>query len=368
MPVVPPKLSQLNHSRAGRALLALVVVAVGVAGLLWWRSSQPEVAGPLTLEELTKLPTQAFEQTYPNDVFISKQPPRAVIMNNPEGVASNTFQQLSSAELTALGRTTSSSINDPSGVKQRQFLAQIGYSFTIEGYMSAVRKGDIKAINAFLNSGMELNTRNAFGSTALHAAADSNQLGALNVLLARGAELEATSTNLQTALYRAALANNAAVAGRLIEAGANTNATTLEGATPLFAAANNNNRNLAEMLLKNGANVNLKDRFSNTPLTMAVRGNFTQMASLLLKYGANPNQTDLTGRTVLFIAASNGAYQLAKVLLENGAKADFRDKNGIQPMDVALANNDLAIANLLLANGARRPQVLGTGARGIAVP
>lgn len=348
----------------------LAVGGVGVAIMLWaiigGNSSQNSTQQP---DYTTySLPTPAYEKTFPTQIFTARTPPRALIYANPEGMAATTFKALTPADIKNIPKNGVISATSQELIAYRQYLAQRGYSWSPEGFLSAARKGDIGAIKAYLLAGMKPSTRNSFSSTALHAAAEANQLDSAKLLIAAGAELEATTTNLLTPLHRATAQNLPAMVQVLLTAGASTQATTLEGWTPLFYAVDNNNQSLVEALLAAGANPNVTDRFGNTPLMLATRKNYVTLSQRLLDLGANINAIDLTGATALHYAVGGGFFQLTKMLLENGAKADVRNRNGLLPMDLALANQDLALANLLLANGARRNQVLGGKDKGIKPP
>lgn len=337
-------------------LVAVVALALMARLFVGWGPSAPAsgtAAAPATLSIMPP----SYRSTYPMQAFTVRTPPRNVVftrLNDPDP----TFKALDFAKLKNL-RAVSATNASQLVLEQRTYLARHNYSWSPSGFLDAARRGDLAALQAYLQAGMAVDVRNAFSSTALHAAAESNQLEAAKLLLAAGADINAVTTNLQTPLHRAVAQGFPAMTQLLITAGAKTDAATVEGWTPLFYAVDGNNQELIAYLIERGANPNLQDRFGNAPLTIAARKNYLETVRNLIKLGAKANATDLMGRTALHYAVGGGFYQLTKVLLENGAKADIRDRNGILPMDIALANQDLAIANLLLANGAKRPSALG---------
>lgn len=353
--------------RMGVGLVAVAGLAALVLAskLLGGGANGPQIAGGSDIvPELSHSPSYA--NTYPMQIFNTKPVQRAV---QPASTATNlTFRGIESADLRNPPKYSDISATTQAVIKDRQYLAQHGYSWSPEGFLSSARKGDLEALQTYLRAGMSPGTRNAFSSTALHAAAESNNMEAAKILLRAGANPNVATTNLQTPLHRAVSQNLPAMTKLLLAAGANPKATTLEGWTPLFYAVDNNNQALMEVLLAAGSNVNATDRFGNTALTIAVRKNYIGIVQRLIYLGAKVNVADLAFRTPLHYAVGGGYYQLTKLLLENGAKADVRDKNGLLPMDIALANQDLALANLLLANGSKRPQLLGTKAVGIKPP
>jgi ankyrin repeat protein len=351
-----------------RVIVGLVGIAVVGTSFLAWSILGTSSQADGTNADLNPPASQpSYRSTYPIQIFKTQSTPRnTVYTSNPDGVGSTTFRGLSADDVKNFVSTMQ---NDPPSavtkMNQRAYLAKAGYSWTPEGFLEAARQGDVNALRAFLVAGMDVNSRNAFSSTALHAAAEANQLAAVKLLLAAGADLESATNTLQTPLHRAVANNLPAMTQLLITAGARIDSATLEGWTPLFYAVDNNNKKLVEYLLAAGSKPNLSDKFGNTPLILAIRKNYVDTATRLIGLGANVNARDITGRTALHYAVSKGYYQAAKMLLQNGSKADIKDLKGILPMDIALANQDLSIANLLLASGSRRSNALGkpTGAK-----
>ena len=65
---------------------------------------------------------------------------------------------------------------------------------------TAVQKGDIETARTLLDSGVDVNERNKFGSFALNAAAVENDIPLLRLLVERGANANAQSWSGDTAL------------------------------------------------------------------------------------------------------------------------------------------------------------------------
>lgn len=341
-------------------LLLGVIVMVGLFVMLSLLRSGFKTEGPSPVSLAPSTP--GFHSTYPMQVFTTSPVARHTVFSVPENTI-NTFTPLSKEAVERLRLASPSTPEEVAAFKQREYLASLGYGWSVNGYFEAARKGDLTALKAYLQAGMPVMARNAFSSTAILAAAEANQLEAVKLLLAAGAEVNAATTNLETPLHRAVAKGFPSMTQLLLAAGAQPDAATMEGWTPLFFAVDTNNQELASYLVNLGINPNRQDRYGNTPLMIATRKNNFDMAKNLIKLGASPNAVDLTGRTALHYAVNGGYYQLSKILLENGAKATKPDRKGLTPMDIALANQDLAIANLLLANGAKRTNILGRKAK-----
>ena len=102
------------------------------------------------------------------------------------------------------------------------------------------------------------------GKTALHLAAESDQLGMVQLLLDHGAELEATSDGSYTPLLNAAKSNNVSIVDLFLERGAEVNAQTSSGMTALHWAAENGHLEVVRRILEEpDALKNSKDNFDS---------------------------------------------------------------------------------------------------------
>src|ERR1019366_5587977 len=114
----------------------------------------------------------------------------------------------------------------------------------------AVKTDDAAAVKALLLKKADVNAVEADGSTALHWAAQHNNIEIANLLLAAGAKVSAATR------YKITPLSNAAMITRLIEAGADPNSTSREGETVLMTASLNGNVDAIKVLLAKGATVN----------------------------------------------------------------------------------------------------------------
>lgn len=335
--------------------LAAVILIVAVAMLRLFIGGS-DLLAPATPPMLAGSPD--FHATYPAQVFTTKPVARHTVFTVPENTR-NTFSPMTNDSVARARAVSYSTPEQQAALQHREVLAAAGYSWSVNGFFEAARKGDIRALTAYIQAGMPVMSRNTFSSTALMAAAEANQIESAKLLIAAGAEVDATTTNLQTPLHRAVASGFPAMTELLLAAGARPDSATLEGWTPLYYAVDTNNLRMVDYLVSMGAKPDRQDRYGNTPLMLATRKNSLEMAVKLIKHGASTNAVDLSGRTALHYAVRGGFYQMSKTLLENGSKATVADRSGLTPMDIALGQQDLAIANLLLANGAKRTNVLG---------
>src|SRR5437016_14126272 len=63
-----------------------------------------------------------------------------------------------------------------------------------EEFFAAARKGDVAAVKAFLDKGVDVNTKTRYGATALSYACDKGHTEVVRLLLERGADPDVKDT------------------------------------------------------------------------------------------------------------------------------------------------------------------------------
>ena len=181
----------------------------------------------------------------------------------------------------------------------------------------AVRKGDQAKIVALLQQNPELVfSRDKFGNTPLHVAAQHNKPAIAALLLANGADVNARigSENRVSGVTNAGetpltLALNSYQHKEMVELllthGAEVNVLS-SGTTPLFLAVNRNLPDDVELLLANGA-----DPDGQLLVHFAVLHDRVKILEILLDYGADPNGKDWAGHTALYYANGKAAALLS---------------------------------------------------------
>jgi ankyrin repeat protein len=120
--------------------------------------------------------------------------------------------------------------------------------------VGALRRGDVDAVAAALDRGIDLRGRYSENEeTLLHLATWRGQRDVAALLLERGAEIEARDKFGRTPLFMAAQFGQRNVAQLLIERGADVNAADRSGRTPLQAAVNAGHGDVADLLRQKGA-------------------------------------------------------------------------------------------------------------------
>jgi tankyrase len=189
-------------------------------------------------------------------------------------------------------------------IKKALQAEQIDYSK--EGFFRAAELGNERAIAIFLQTGIDLETKNSGGWTPL-------------IIAAAGGKLKAVI--------------------ELINAGANVNAHDPQGLTALHWAAFKGYPKLTELLVNKGADVNVKSNLELTPLSQAVTSGHVESVSILLNMRANVNAADSDGLTPLHKAVADGNLEIVKLLVAAGADREAKSNRGMTPVTIAKQRN-----------------------------
>jgi ankyrin repeat protein/serine/threonine protein kinase len=222
---------------------------------------------------------------------------------------------------------------------------------------SAIRAGNLPAVETLLAAGAKVDARDTVGTTPLHAASESRASSEVvsNIvvrLLQAGAAPDARDDRQATPLHAAAIGGRPEVAARLIAAGASVNAQGPFLATPLHCAVQLGNRPLVELLLANGADLERRNSAGNTALHVAVCLKSRELVALLLDHAADVNAAQPDGTTPLALAADLGDAEVFHLLCEHQAKLDLTYLSGGTLLHVASAGGSIEIVKYLLECGA----------------
>jgi uncharacterized protein len=247
----------------------------------------------------------------------------------------------------------------------------------------AAMRGDREAVRAALARKSDVNAPQVDGSTALHWAAERDDVEMADLLLEAGARVDARTREGVMPLQLAATNGSAPLLGRLIRAGADPNAAlTAAGDTALMLSARTGKTDAIRALLESGANVNAAEKWGGTtPLMWAASEGHADTARLLIAAGADTNarshfvaavngrgfegRTPVADRTdvrveefasgwltPLMFAAREGRLEVAHILVAAGADVDASAGDGKTALVLAIFNGNYAVASLLVENGA----------------
>jgi ankyrin repeat protein len=276
--------------------------------------------------------------------------------------------------------------------------------------IDAVKAQDEAAVGALLKQRVDVNAQQGDGATALHWAADLDNLAIADLLIRAGARVDAANDLGSTPLHLACTNRSASMVDRLLEAKANANAKLLNGETVLMTCARTGEAKAVRALLTHGADAKAKEnehdqtalmwaaaethpdvvalliefgadirarsriysqtvvgeqtqragreklnydvpRGGSTPLLFAARIGDAESATLLLNAGADPNDSLPDGTSALILAAHSGQGNVAAVLLDKGANPNALG-SGYTALHAAVLRSDLKLVKALLAHKA----------------
>jgi len=177
--------------------------------------------------------------------------------------------------------------------------SSLGFGQALETFLGAVEKGDTLVVAGLLGKGMEPDTADQHGSTALMIASRMGHESMVVLLLNHKASVAKTGPKGDNALMMASLKGHVGVARILVEAGAPVRKPEW---TPLHYAAFEGRAEMIRYLLDKGAEKDAIAPNGHTALMLAARGGHVDAARVLLHDDADPRHKGPQGETALLIA------------------------------------------------------------------
>jgi ankyrin repeat protein len=215
----------------------------------------------------------------------------------------------------------------------------------------AIRDGNHARVQKLLRAGIDVNTRDADGTTALMHSVIESDVTMMKLLVDSGAEVNATNTQGSSALMYAAV--NLEKTRLLLDRGANVNVKGKGGATPMSVAVTTfGSTPVLKLLVAKGAK--LENRLmvgvaqkgdleairyllsigvspgeaDSATVFAAITARCEECVRLLVDKGAPVKGSRLTGGGVLNETAKRAMPELSQFLLDHGASLDAKDREG----------------------------------------
>lgn len=201
--------------------------------------------------------------------------------------------------------------------KIRYEVEQLGFKHTPQGFMQASEAGNTHALQIFLRSGSDLETRDERNWTPLMISSFNGKEEAAYLLIQHGAKIDAKDTNGYSPLHWAAFNGYSNVVGLLIKSGANCNALSNFGWSPLMQAATRGHALVAAQLIAGGAHVNTISSDNWTALHKAAANGHIDLVRLLLSKGANAEVEYQEGCTALTLATKARHAEIVTLLSQH---------------------------------------------------
>lgn len=188
--------------------------------------------------------------------------------------------------------------------------------------------------------------------------AEQGQLELLKNCLEKGVDINTTNRQGRTAIVNASLNKHYECVSFLISAGADINKQDQTCFNPFLLSCLNDDLTLLRLVLPAKPNLDLLTRFGGVGITPASeKGHVDIVRELLEKTDINVNHTNFVGWTPLLeaIVLNDGGekqQQIVKLLLDHGANPHMTDKYGKKPLELAREKGYNEIAELLIAAGA----------------
>ncbi len=186
--------------------------------------------------------------------------------------------------------------------EKRFAIERQGYSFSPQGFIHSAEKGDRSAVIAFLESGVDIDTRDERGWTPLMVSSFNGNEEVAVLLIQKGANVHATDSAGYGPLHWSALNGFSTVIKLLIEKRADVNAQSKHGLTPLLQAASRGHLLAVGQLAAGGANVDTPTNDGWTPLHKAAANGHTETVKFLIAKGAHRSPEYQDGTTPLQLA------------------------------------------------------------------
>lgn len=232
------------------------------------------------------------------------------------------------------------------------------YAVDAKGLFQAIKNNDVIILNAFFDAGVDPNSQNDSGETALNFAIQNAETKTVKVLMEK-ANINLQDKNSNSPLHLALQKNKDEIFNALMEKGADVNVTgrdkTVTNQSVLYLAIIRGREDIAQQVIAKGADPNIADSEGSIPLAEACVGATVkpEVVKMLLDAGAKPNVQEKKGSTPLIYVAANKdissgkRQEVIKMLLEKGADKSIKESTGKTALDWAKQNGNKDAVDLL---------------------
>jgi len=184
-----------------------------------------------------------------------------------------------------------------------------------------------------------------------------HDLALVKQLVKRGVNIESRDAQGRTALLVAVANHSVEIVRVLIDAGADVNAQDLQLDSPLLLAGAEGTLEILQLILEANPDFGKYNRFGGTPLIPACERGHLEVVQTLLKTDVDIDHVNNLGWTALLeaIVLSNGGprhQQIIQLLVDAGADIAIADRDGVTPLLHARQKGFREIVSILESAGA----------------
>ncbi|XP_028415469.1 leucine-rich repeat serine/threonine-protein kinase 1-like isoform X2 [Dendronephthya gigantea] len=201
----------------------------------------------------------------------------------------------------------------------------------------------------------DANSRDNYGRSAVHTAAQHGSEKCLKILLDYGGNPNLVSSppdHCSTPVHHAAVNGHISCIKLLVERGADLDIPNANGKRPVDLAIQEGHVNCVQYLHREAARRQMEQQrlLEEAIFTETANGRFHRVQDIIQKLGShfNVEKQYNAGETLLLKACEKGSAEIVKLLLENGATGQCNQFTGISPLYAACVNNNVDVVKALL--------------------
>lgn len=195
----------------------------------------------------------------------------------------------------------------------------------------------------------KLDSKDTFGNSPCHYAADDGYCQILDVLIRRGADVNSQDITSKTPLMKAVRNIKTDAVLKLIRANCNLNITDRNSDMALHYAARNGGVDIIDLLMASGSQVDVQNYWGRTPCMEAVCYNRREAVALLIRANCDLNRREFkTGDTALHIAIRRNYTSVVRLLLAAGSRYDIYNHQRETAAYDAVVSNKIEIIQAMI--------------------
>ncbi|XP_021375917.1 ankyrin-1-like [Mizuhopecten yessoensis] len=215
-------------------------------------------------------------------------------------------------------------------------------------FVKAASEGDLETVTSHIESGIDINSVNEMGDSALCMSCYYGQIQMTKYLLKLNASVNYSKSDFEmTPLHACAKNGYIETVDILLQHGdIDVDKRDASNNTALHLACQQEHLAIVQRLLRHGADVNARDCLDRTPLFAAVKGRSNEIVDQLIQFNGDTNLNDVMGKSIMHYASVYIIQQLGKGLINR------KDNRGQTPLMTAVILGQPKKVDLLLAMGA----------------